>query len=330
MARRDDAHGLADEVAHLLRSMIPAEVWRAEWQLATGHAVADAQHQLGKLLTFHQDVGSPISEMFSYSLPCASALQRIARYAGARGVIEVGAGNGLWAAFLQAAGIQTSAWDSGRAETVFPFTDEVQCGSVEGGDEELLRLLAAREVTLLLVWPPLELESSPDGRINRMARNVLEVFGGEYIVYIGEWRDSVGIVAQLSDRTHEHGQTAGALFQAAVEASFELVERIRTPRWPGFADDLRVYRRRRTRAACDEDESPALVQRHDDALIMRQRQNAGSGVGELGHHPRRRLQRCCLQTRLSALRAAGLLHSRPGAVLAAVALERFFSRSENQ
>ena len=50
MARRDDAHGLADEVAPLLRSMIPAEVWRAEWQLATGHAVADAQHQLGKLL----------------------------------------------------------------------------------------------------------------------------------------------------------------------------------------------------------------------------------------------------------------------------------------
>ena len=88
----------------------------------------------------------------------------------------------------------------------------------------------------------------PMAALIEMARNVLEAFGGEYIVYIGEWRDSVGIVAQLSNRTHDYGQTAGALFQAAVEASFELVERIHMPRWPGFADDLRVYRRQRTPA----------------------------------------------------------------------------------
>ena len=87
MARRDDAQRLADEVAHLLHS-IPAEVWRAERQLTGGLAVTDAQHQLGALLTFHQDIGSPISEIFSYALPCARALRCIARYAGAHGVIE--------------------------------------------------------------------------------------------------------------------------------------------------------------------------------------------------------------------------------------------------
>lgn len=328
MARRDDAQRLADEVAHLLHSTIPAEVWRAERQLASGLAVTDAQHQLGTLLTFHQDIGSPISEIFSYSLPCASTLKCIARYAGAHGVIEVGAGNGLWAAYLRAAGIQTYAWDNGMAETVFPFTDEVQRGSIEGGDEELLRLLAAQEATLLLVWPPLESETSPDGRINRMARNVLEAFGGEYIVYIGEWRDSMGIVAQLSNRTQDYGQTAGALFQAAVEASFELVERIHTPRWPGFADDLRVYRRQRTPAVCAAGGSPALVQHHGDDRVFYKRQDAGRDAGDFGQKPRQRIQRCSLQARLSALRAAGLLHSHPGAVLAAVALERFFIHAE--
>jgi hypothetical protein len=82
---------------------------------------------------------------------------------------------------------------------------------------------------------------------NLMALEALTAFRGRILFYVGEWRHRAGFVATLSWRTAMHGHTAGARFQAMVEADFELVEIVPIPRWPGFADALYVFRRNESR-----------------------------------------------------------------------------------
>jgi hypothetical protein len=61
---------------------------------------------------------------------------------------------------------------------------------------------------------------------------------------VGEWRGCTGLISSLSSRTQACGQTDGAQFQAAVERGWLLIERVQLPCWPGFTDELRIFRRR--------------------------------------------------------------------------------------
>ena len=82
-----------------------------------------------------------------------------------------------------------------------------------------------------------------------MAVDALETYRGRTLLYVGEWRGSTGVVSALSNLTDECGQTAGAVFQEAVQRDWEPVERVALPRWPGFTDTLLVFRRKGSRDA---------------------------------------------------------------------------------
>ena len=228
---RAAAESTADALATVLQSLVPASVW---------HAEARGFDDLRALLECHQDTISPISQAFAFGLPNAAALGRITHHAAGGIIVEVGAGNGLWAALLRQFGLRVNASDANRPTNAFCVIQVESAASAVAH--------AGPAAALLLCWPPLELEvvtsdgGGEDG--NLMAIEALTAFRGRILFYVGEWRRRTGFVATLSWRTATHGHTAGARFQAMVEADFELVEIVPIPRWPGFADALYVFRRR--------------------------------------------------------------------------------------
>ena len=111
----------ADVGAQLLLSLVPAAVWRAERALLRGDAT---EANLRHLLEFHQHTVEPLSSIFSYALPCERALSAIARHSPA-GVVELGAGTGLWATLLRKRGVTVHAYDATRHACAF---GEVELG----------------------------------------------------------------------------------------------------------------------------------------------------------------------------------------------------------
>ena len=228
-----------DQVVALLHSLIPADVWRAEWRLLSGEGHEAA---VRRLLEFHEAVVAPVAAVFSYALPSEGALRAVAWHAP-HGVVELGAGSGLWTMLLRRRGVRVHAYDRDR----FQRARGVQTFSaVSNGGPAVAAMHPA--CALLLCWPPLELEcaaayaAASDG-VNLMAAEALSHFRGDTLLYVGEWAQATGVLAHLSWRT-ACGHTAGATFQSAVERDWWLLEVVATPRWPGLGDRLYVFRRR--------------------------------------------------------------------------------------
>lgn len=291
--------GVADKLVALLQTLIPCEVRRAEWRLLSGDARPD---DLKSLLQFHQDTVAYVSAMFAFSVPSSAALAAIARHAR-HGIVEVGAGNGLWAKLLRdQCGLVVEASDSVSSEQPLCF------GDVLIGDSQAQAASAPSSHALFLCWPALELEAPPsnahhvpDDEANLMAVRALDAYRGDTLLYVGEWRGRSGLISQLSWRTAACGQTAGARFQSRVEAGWELRELVPLPRWPGFADALYIFQRAT---------KPALSERH--------------AVPSAEEQPRAvepaRLPPACLRDRFRAMLAAGL--DQPAALAAAILLTR--------
>ena len=310
---------LANQVATLLHSIIPSNVRRAEWTLLHGGATdTETSDALRELLDFHAAVLSPIAEHFAFSLPSCAALDAIARYAPC-GVIESGAGNGLWAAILREHGVAVCAMDDGirhDGSPVRPFGHVVLSGPTPVSD-------VAHDVALFLCWPSLELELSVTaldgastgevdaGPPNLSAYFALQSFGGDILFVVGEWRGHVGLLSSLSWRT-ACGQTAGAQFQDAVEGGWDLAETILLPRWPGFADVLRIFRRRAL------DMSERRLPSHIDFPNPQRVLVPGSSLGEVPP-----LRSPSLEERLQALSDCGL--SQPAVIAATIALHQMTS-----
>ena len=320
MSKLDAAARAADIAATLLHSLVPPEVRRAEQLLTNGSSASSAacEAALRTLLEFHQDVVSPVSSAFSFALPCGAALRAIGRHAPA-GVIEAGAGNGLWAALIRTS-LPVHASD---------------CAPPECAWDDELRVMPTRDTAshaaaaLLLCWPPLELEvpdgsgeSSSramhasnqrwdardqkwDGR-NRMAVEELAAFRGSTLIYVGEWRGHTGLLSALSDRTAEYGQTGGEVFQTAVGREWELLESVRLPRWPGFTDRMLVFQRKWMGGACggSTPSTEASAASADAAAV------AAAATGRAG-----------MAARLKRLASLGL--TQRAAVAAAVMLQQF-------
>lgn len=219
----------AEVPSRLLGLLVPASVWRAERALLCGEVT---EAHLRELLEFHQRTVEPLSCTFSFALPCDRALDAIARHCGPEGLVEIGAGTGLWAALLRRRGLAVHAYDQTESASRF--------GPVSlGGPESVPHHPGA---SLLLCWPPLE---DFDGGTNMMAVDALRLLSGPgALLYVGEWRGATGLVSQLSDRTVGAGMMSGPRFQAFVQREWECVETVQVLRWPGMADRLYVFRRR--------------------------------------------------------------------------------------
>lgn len=233
----------ADLAATLLTALIPPAARRAERRISEGSFSSTADHEdaLRTLLVFHQDIVSPVSTAFAFALPSSKALHAICQHASA-GIVEVGAGNGLWSALLRTcAPLLVHASDCAEPEQA--WDDSLLCTT-----DGRVSTTADDPRALFLCWPSLELEAPPPGaaeeRTNTMAVDALAAYSGTTLIYIGEWRGSAGVLSALSHRTADHGQTAGAAFWAVVDREWQCIECVPLPRWPGFADSLFIFRRR--------------------------------------------------------------------------------------
>lgn len=149
---------------------------------------------------------------------------------GVRGIVDPLAGSGWHARLWREAGLKVAALDSypGRpvawehVQVVADSRDVARCGippaPEPGGGEGW---------ALFLSWPPHAPET--------VGLDLLQGWRGDLVVYLGE-RDA----ACCGDA----GLTGGRALLDALERDWVVVRSWRIPQWPGFDDDLTVFRRR--------------------------------------------------------------------------------------
>lgn len=176
----------------------------------------------------------------AFAVPDDAALDAIARHAP-RGVVEIGAGTGYWAALLARRGLEVDAFDlhpagSGDAEWCGPFEPYF---TVHRGDAED----AARfpERSLFMCWPYMD----------DMALRALMAYRGETLIYIGEGRGGCTASDEFFDLVDEEWGHWCQICDDYREMPHEhfsapkwrLVERIEIPQWWGLHDALYFYGR---------------------------------------------------------------------------------------
>ncbi|MSQ23008.1 MAG: hypothetical protein EXR58_00400 [Chloroflexi bacterium] len=147
---------------------------------------------------------------YSYAVPDRASIAAIAAFVHERTVLEVGAGSGLWAKLLAAAGVKVIATDGKEASPsdYFPIaTQEAEAAVLAHGECGVL----------LLCWPPFK---------NRLAVRALRAFRGERFIYVADTRF-----------------TADGEFHELLEQGWELKDRLPIPAWPGFEDHVYLYSR---------------------------------------------------------------------------------------
>ncbi|SEE16017.1 hypothetical protein SAMN05444161_5005 [Rhizobiales bacterium GAS191] len=147
-----------------------------------------------------------ITRHFAWAVPTDEAIAVIRKHT--TGVVEAGAGSGYWTWLMRQAGLSVAAFDLDPP----PFTwTEVSCG-----DERMVR--DHSDKALLLCWPPWG---------SGMAANALDAFGGEQVIYIGEWM----------------GGSADPHFFTQLVSGFDCIDVVEIPQWYMRDDRLMVFRR---------------------------------------------------------------------------------------
>lgn len=171
-------------------------------------AVSGEISLLDALLSGHYTVLNErrrLAHKYAWAVPNDAALDAIVARSP---IVELGAGTGYWAALLQERGCDVLAFD--------PIPDSTYT-TVHTGNH----LLAAAhpDRTLFLCWPTFGESWSSDA---------LRLYDGHCVIYVGEWR----------------GCTGDALLHDMLE-TWELVQCIELPCWPGVSDALMVFERTR-------------------------------------------------------------------------------------
>eukprot|EP00962_Isochrysis_galbana_P007592 scaffold2058_cov115-Isochrysis_galbana.AAC.4 len=215
-----------------------------QWGVARALSVSETSIMLDEALA--------LRSAHAWSVPTEDALAAISARAP---LIEMGAGNGLWAAALHARGADVLAFDTPRRSLQFRDADAADGapdGSAAGeegaplmgerrdcvhlcewGAEKLAEELAHR--SLVLMWPDY-------GGRGSYGLGCLREYSGSCLILVGEWRGST-FGAHAPGRL-ETGQSFSAEFQAEVEAKFQLEQVVPLPSWPYILDRVAIWRRR--------------------------------------------------------------------------------------
>lgn len=147
---------------------------------------------------------------YAWAVPTREVVQRIKTFVDSRRLLEVCAGNGLWARLLSTTGVKIVATD-GQASTR-PAYYPVEL--VEA--QEAVRRHAGC-MALLLCWPPFK---------DDCAFRALREFAGDRVIFVGDPRF-----------------TGDQRFHSLLQTSWELVEAVPLPSWPGISDKCHLLLR---------------------------------------------------------------------------------------
>lgn len=194
---------------------------RAAWEAYYNLKIEDIKRRHAFLATY------------AFAIPTPEAIEAIREHVGDRKLLELGAGSGLWARLLCAAGVFVTATDDGSWGSRGGKADEdrhvIPIGRyflVEryDGVEAVHRYPDHR--ALFLCWPPYD---------KPMATAALRAFTGDRLVYIGE--DDSGCTGDE------------ALHELRRGDEWEEVAELAIPQWWGIHDRLWLYSRRSELAA---------------------------------------------------------------------------------
>ncbi|MEX2431133.1 MAG: hypothetical protein WD645_04360 [Dehalococcoidia bacterium] len=197
---------------------------------AHGPAGGRKRWGLGWLVHYAKEVRRRRRFMAAYgwTVPTPAAISAAGDFVGDRQLLEIGAGNGLWAYLLSAYGVAVTATDDHSwaapppgVKTKPPSGFPVQPGRfypVEQLDaQEAVQKYQAHHA-LLLCWPPYG---------KSMAFRALSAFQGDRMVYIGD-----------------KGCTADDVFHAELQQRWQQQDIIHVPTWPGIHDAVYLYERK--------------------------------------------------------------------------------------
>jgi hypothetical protein len=147
---------------------------------------------------------------YAFAVPTPASIDRIGNFAEGGPILELGAGRGLWAHLLRAAGqpvIATDPWRNAEQWTDVACADAIVALERQPAD------------VLMFIWPSL-------GR--PWAADALRRFEGRQVMYIGEGRG---------------GCTADDAFHDFLAVEFTEVATFDIPQWLGVHDRLHFYER---------------------------------------------------------------------------------------
>lgn len=180
---------------------------------------------------------------FGFSVPDRRAVEAIAR-SSPNGVVEIGAGTGVWARVLDDAGVKVDAFDlhPPPSEENFWFAGSEPWFPVLRADHRVVEQFAER--TLLLAWPT---------RTEIWAAEVLEMYhraGGRCVAYIGEGPGGRTGDEVFQARLGHLSRCAQCAYGMAtvpcicgVQALWARITTVPLATWPGFSDALHLYMR---------------------------------------------------------------------------------------
>lgn len=154
----------------------------------------------------------------SWSVPSNDTIDFIREVVGDCTVIDIGAGLGIWSSLLRKKGITCLPLDLERENKPEKTWTEIQYGT----PSQNVRVLSTAycNTVMLMSWPDHKCDN---------AETWLRSYGGDTVIYIGEWRG---------------GCTGNADFFDLIEAEWCVLRYFEIPRWYGMHDILYVLRRK--------------------------------------------------------------------------------------
>lgn len=173
-----------------------------------------------KTVMMNLELRSLFVEEFSWAIPTPDVVGKIRDATHGKKILEVGAGNGLWAKLLKMSGSEIVATDSFESHG---FREDNTYLPVHN-----LEAVAAIEQNrdcdvLMLIWPAYNTD---------MAERALKAFKGSTVVYIGEGCSGCNANDEFFDELRKNWN----------EDRFN--DDIYVPQWSGIHDGLEIHRRK--------------------------------------------------------------------------------------
>jgi len=154
---------------------------------------------------------------FSWAIPSVESILEIKKFANNEQILEVGAGNGLWARLLKNAGCNIFATDNFSTHNTDKTTIKRYIEVENLSNSQAIQKYNEANV-LFLCWPP----------TNSMSDESIKLFKGNKLIYIGEGNG---------------GATGSDEFHSILWDDWKVVGKIIIPRWNGVNDLIYLYER---------------------------------------------------------------------------------------